>query len=68
MARQTQDGWQGVVKVGNRTVWTGKKYLDRGSAEHDATQAANMYRDRHEATGKVAKRRHGVRKVKVTTG
>lgn len=56
--------WQGVVYVGNRVVWSGKKYEDRGNAEYEANEAAKMYRDRHEATGRVAKRKHGVRKVR----
>lgn len=60
------DGWQGVVKIGSRTVWTGPKVLDKGTAQYDANRASNMYRDRNEATGKVAKRTVGVRKAKVT--
>lgn len=64
----SEDGWQGVVYVGSRVVWSGKKYLDKTSAMHDANNAAKMYRDRHEATGRVHKRKHGVRKVKVKVG
>ena len=60
------DGYQGVVKVGSRIVWTGPKVLDKATAQYDANRASNMYRDRHEATGKVAKRVVGVRKTKVT--
>lgn len=54
------DGWKGVVYVGSRRVWSGPKVLDKTTAEYDANKAATMYRDRHEATGKVHKRRHGV--------
>lgn len=59
----SKDRWQGVVYVGSRRVWSGKKYDDKGNAEYEANNAAKMYRDRHEATGRVHKRRHGVRKV-----
>ena len=58
-------GWQGVVRIGSRTVWVGPAVLDKGTAEYDANRAANMYRDRHEGTGKVAKRKHGVRRATV---
>ena len=65
---KTVDGYQGVVYIGSRVVWRGKKVLDKGTAEYDANRAANMYRDRNEATGKVSKRRTGVAKVKVKIG
>lgn len=56
--------YKGAVYIGKRRVWLGKKVEDKTTAQYDANRASNMYRDRHEATGKVAKRRVGVITVK----